>query len=62
MKWEYLQIRLSDDYTTWIAFDGHSECDGDKFLIKLLNRLGQDRWEYCLSIGKKRHYLKRSLP
>lgn len=60
MKWEYLQIYL-DNKDHWIVFDGNSICDGDEDLIRLLNRLGQDRWEYCQYINTY-HLLKRSLP
>jgi len=60
MKWEYLQVY--PDANVWIAFDGNSKCDGDKSLLVLLNRLGQDRWECFMSVGKKYYYLKRSLP
>lgn len=68
MKWEYLEVYIGGD-GTFIAFDGNSQCDGDKSLIVLLNRLGQDRWEYCYPIGSNErlsnhsfHLLKRSLP
>jgi len=60
MKFEYLQVYL-DDNDHWVAFDGNSICNGDENLIKLLNKLGQDRWEYCGYVGFY-HLLKRSLP
>ncbi len=72
MKWEYLQVylnRAEDGTLRYLAFDGASACDGDKSLIKLLNRLGADRWEYCEVVyitsdltSHSYHLLKRSLP
>jgi len=68
MKFEYLQIYLT--VSGYIAFDGNSDCDGDINIIKLLNKLGQDRWEYCGFVVVRHpsvyedgyHLLKRSLP
>lgn len=63
MKFEYLQVYLNSK--VYLAFDGASHCDGDKSLIILLNRLGQDRWEYCQYVHEndvEYHLLKRSLP
>lgn len=72
MKWEYLQVYVSkarDGTLRYLAFDGNSVCDGDKSLIVLLNKLGQDRWEYCQAIYTNEdlsnysyHLLKRSIP
>ncbi len=72
MKWEYLQVylnRAEDGTIGYVAFDGVSDCDGDKKLVVLLNKLGQDRWEYCqyvadegYSVTFPHHLLKRSLP
>jgi len=65
MKWEYCQVYYQND-DTYAAFDGNSICDGDSILIRLLNRLGEDRWEYCGCVmgdtDKPYHLLKRSLP
>ena len=66
MKWEYLTIRLNTKLI-YEAFDGDSVCDGDRSLVKLLNKLGLDRWEYAEYVNDKRnklnyHLLKRSLP
>lgn len=71
MKWEYLQVYL-DERMVWVAFDGNSNCHGDENLIRLLNKLGQDEWEYCqfypvnYRIEYREilgyHLLKRSLP
>jgi len=63
MKFEYLQVYLTDD-DHWIAFDGNSICDGDSSLIALLNRLGDDRWEYAAYVTRDAnivpcHILKR---
>lgn len=68
MKFEYLQVYLTA--SGYAAFNGNSKCDGDKELIILLNKLGQDKWEYCgfTAIGHPSvyengyHLLKRSLP
>lgn len=71
MRFEYLQVYLSHDKDRtirYLAFDSNSVCDSDKRLINLLNRLGQDRWEYCTYIKSDGlttydyHLLKRSLP
>ena len=71
MKFEYLQVylnRAEDGTLRYLAFDGNSVCDGDKYLIDLLNRLGRDNWEYCAFINPDKHItypyhlLKRSLP
>jgi len=61
MKWEYLQVYLNDE-GVYVAFDGNSICDGDSNLIVLLNRLGDDRWEYCACAveDKLYHLLKRT--
>jgi len=61
VKFEYLQVyKVAIGYT---AFDGNSECDGDNDLVRLLNKLGQDRWEYCQFIDNPPyHLLKRRLP
>ena len=70
-KFEYLEVYLSrDEYgkIRYLAFDGNSACDGDKSLFNLLNKLGQDKWEYCTLINPDEHtsysyhLLKRSLP
>lgn len=71
-RFEYLQVYLTktdDGIHKYIAFDGNSECDGDRKLVVLLNKLGQDGWEYCqfisdegYSITYPHHLLKRSLP
>ncbi len=59
MKWEYLQIYVNDE-GIFVAFDGNSICDGDKSLIVLLNKLGQDRWQYC-AYTQDTHILKRQI-
>ena len=58
MKWEYLQVSLNFD-NQWIAFDGNSICDGDRDLLTLLNRLGQDEWEHYQTT-KPYLFLKRN--
>lgn len=68
MKFEYLQVYLTENGYT--AFDGASHCDGDKNLFILLNKLGQDRWEYVQHVRDEDmhygivhyHLLRRSLP
>lgn len=65
MRFEYLQVYFATE--GYAAFDGNSHCDGDVSLVKLLNKLGHDRWEYCqhvyepLNDGWKNNYhlLKR---
>jgi hypothetical protein len=69
MKFEYLQVYFTES-ASYVAFDGNSVCDGDTSIVRLLNKLGQDRWEYCgfTVIGHPSvyengyHLLKRSLP
>ena len=54
MKLEYLLV-YNKDGDNYAAFDGNSICDGDTSLVRLLNRLGLNRWEYCQHV----HEFKR---
>ena len=65
MNWEYLMVYIENN--VYVAWDGNSICDSDSDLVILLNKLGQDRWEYCTEanggyIDYPYHLLKRSIP